>query len=387
MASSIEKSVTHQLNLRFFDLDIDIRSDSVVYLDELARLYHRFRGRGNASPAGPVQPAVEFVVLTKPDNTWGRPVLIQDGQVWPLADARMLAAYSPHIMFNTIAAKVQSHYLIHAGAMAYGNQGLILAADSLHGKTTLVLELARRGFKFLSDEAAALGRADKKLHPFPRSLRVRPGSLKLGGFFEVTSEVPLWQGKYLLDIEQIQPDSLGQAAPIRHVIILQDPAKTETESPDQELAVLVEHLDQAFLADVRQIEGVAEVRLETEYNYPLLKLRSTHCSFVFSQLEALCQAHQVLILDARTGLIEPPDFAGPAHLEAIPTSQAIVELMRRFQGGYNPVILQELGGSSSRLFMELAAIIGQAECYQLFVGPLNEMADLVCNLVGRRGCR
>lgn len=40
----------------------------------------------------------------------------------------------------------------------------------------------------------------------------------------------------------------------------------------------------------------------------------------------------------------------------------------------------EFGGSSTRLFMELSGIMGQADCHQLSVGPLHEMADLVCNL-------
>ena len=52
--------------------------------------------------------------------------------------------------------RVRSHLLIHAGVVSRDGQGIILVADARHGKTTLVLELVRRGFQFLSDEMADL---------------------------------------------------------------------------------------------------------------------------------------------------------------------------------------------------------------------------------------
>lgn len=381
MLSSSKALATHQLKLRFFDLDVTIRSDSGTHLHRFAQLYRRFQVNG-ASP--PVQRPVEFTVLTRPGNPWGQPVLILEGQVQPLPDPRLLAGYVYQGILCAILARVRSHVLIHAGVVASGGQGLLLAADSFHGKTTLVLELVRRGFKFLSDETAALGRADRQVHPFPRTLSVRPGTLKLAGFSEAAAGGTEWLGKLLLNIEQIQPNSLGQAAPLSHVVILQDPAEGEEQpgSPDRELGVLVDRLDEALLAAVRQIEGVTGVRVDVERGYPLLRLRAARRTFVSSQIEALCQAQRVLVLDVITGPAGQPTFATPARLEAIPRSQAVVELLRRFQGGYKSAILDEWGGSSTRLFMELAAIVGQADCHRLFVGPLHEMADLVCSLVG-----
>lgn len=87
---------------------------------------------------------------------------------------------------------------------------------------TLVLELVRRGFKFLSDEMAALGRDDHHVHPFPRSLRIRPGSLELAGFPEAAIGAPMWLGKQILDIEQIHPGAVGASVPLQHIIILQN---------------------------------------------------------------------------------------------------------------------------------------------------------------------
>jgi hypothetical protein len=343
-------------------------------------MYHRFRVNGVPDPA---RPQAEFAVLTQSDNAWGQPVMIMDGEARLLNDLRLLETYTYDGVLNAIVAGVRSHFLIHAGVVARNGQGIILAADSGHGKTTLVLELVRRGFKFLSDEMAALGRADRRVYPFPRSLRVRPGTLEMAGFPEAADGAPEWLGKLLLDIEEIQPASLGEPATIGHVVILRDPAETERpEGREREMGVLVDRLDESLLAAARQIAGVSAVWSDTERSYPTLRFRAAHRMSVLPQIEALCQEQQVLVLDISKRAESQPTFEEHARIEAIPRSQTVVELLRRFQGGHKSALLQEeFGGGSTRLFMELADIVGQAGCHQLFVGPLDEMADLVCDLV------
>jgi hypothetical protein len=103
---------------------------------------------------------------------------------------------------------------------------------------------------------------------------------------------------------------------------------------------------------------------------------------VLSQIEALCREQRILILDVIKRAEGHPSFTVPARVEAIPASQAVTELLRRFQGGHQSALLQaEFGGSATRLFMEVTALVGQASCHQLLVGPLHEMADLVYGLV------
>ncbi|MFQ5610870.1 MAG: hypothetical protein ACE5H9_01910 [Anaerolineae bacterium] len=377
---------THSLKLRFFDLEADIRSDCPAHLDRLAQMYGRFRDCGSSAP---VRSSVEIAIWTKPGNPWGRPALVLDGRAWPLPNS-LPPGYLQAIVFNTVAARLRSHYLIHAGAVSLDGQGIILAGDSGLGKTTLVLELVRRGFKFLSDESAALGRADRRLHPFPRSLGLTPGTLELAGREATMAGAPNGRAKWLLDIEAFQADSLGRAARIGQVIILRNPAAApagEANRPRQTFGLCLDRLDEAFLAAVRQLEGVAGVRPLAGQPFPQLRLQIAAESrySVLSRLETLCRAQRIWLLDAITGPQQPVTFDRPARLETIPPSQAVWELLGRFQGGYNSVILQqELDGSSTRLFMELAAIIGRARCYQLSVGPLPQMADLVCSLFPRQ---
>ncbi|ETX00576.1 MAG: hypothetical protein ETSY2_38765 [Candidatus Entotheonella gemina] len=383
MKSLVTSLSTQQLILRFFDLEAHIQSDSRTCLDLFASMYRRFQAIPERSP---VQPPIEFEVQTRPDAAWGAPRMVLNGCEWSLHDQRLIEdGYVYEILMNAVLAGVRSHFLIHAGVVSYDDQGILLAADSRHGKTTLTAELVRRGCAFLSDDVAALGRADRRVHPFPRSLRLRPGTLDLLGCSELAVGAPFWIGKAILDTEELRPYSLGEAVAISHIIILHDPAVTWEDmvgSSERELGVLVDRVDTGFLTAVRRIDGVTEMHTDIDRGYPLLRLRTARRAAVLAQVEALCQAQQIWVLDIIKRRESHPKFNRPARLETIPTSKAIVELLRRFQGGYSSALLhEELEGSSVHLFRELAALIGQAKCYRLSVGPLHEMADLVCGMV------
>ena len=62
---------------------------------------------------------------------------------------------------------------IHAGVVAHRGRALVFPGDSFAGKTTLVAALAKRGALYFSDEFAVLD-ADGLVHPYPKSLSIRP---------------------------------------------------------------------------------------------------------------------------------------------------------------------------------------------------------------------
>lgn len=371
-----------QVKLRFFDVDAVIRSNSRAYIQLFTQMYKRFKVE---APSAPLLPPIEFTVLTTPEEPWGRPVLILDREVVPLRNPKLLQGHIYERILHAVLSRVRSHFLIHAGVVAYRGQGILLVADSFHGKTTLTLELVRRGFSFLSDEVAALSRLDRQVYPFPRSLRIRSGTLELTGFSAAASGAPSWLGKLVLDIDEIKPGSMGTVTPINHVIILRNPAdslQSPIHCPDQEFGIRVDRVDKSLLSAIRSLKNVISVRVDREYGYPVLLVCATQKTQVLSQIEVLCQERQVEVLQVLKRPVNRPDFTTPAHLEPLAHSQAVMELVQRFLGGHRSALLQdEFRGSSTRLFLELAAIVDPARCHTLSVGPLAQMADLVCNVV------
>jgi hypothetical protein len=120
-----------------------------------------------------------------------------------LDPAEPLPGYVYERILYALVGRVRSHVLVHAGAVAQRDHGIILAANAAHGKTTLVLELVRRWFRFLSDEMAALGRSDGRLHAFPRALRLRPDTLERVGMTAARAGAHAWLGKLLIDIDDL----------------------------------------------------------------------------------------------------------------------------------------------------------------------------------------
>ncbi len=276
----------------------------------------------------------------------------------------------------TLIGRVRSHLLIHAGTVARSGQGFILAADAANGKTTLVLELLRRGFSFLSDEMAALSRADGRLHAFPRSLRLRPDTLA-----RVSRPMPpntrQWLGKLLVDIDDLAPGQLTDSAELAHVIFLSDaasPAPLEAEA----LLIQLERADGPFIEQLRSLPEVNTVEVIRAGEYPLLSIGSQRRMEALTGIEQLCRAADVQLMDVIKRVETPASFAGPAALQPVPRSAAVLELLRRFQGGHHSALLeQDFGGQPTRLFQAVSRLIAGAQCHRLTVGALADMADLV----------
>lgn len=64
---------------------------------------------------------------------------------------------------------------LHAGAMSLGEQAILLCAPSGHGKSTLVGELLRWEWSYLSDEVAPIDPISAKVLPLPLSPAKRVG--------------------------------------------------------------------------------------------------------------------------------------------------------------------------------------------------------------------
>lgn len=72
-----------------------------------------------------------------------------------------------------LAQHARDRVFVHAGAVAYGGQAILLPGRSTAGKSTLVVALLKAGAELCSDEFAVLD-ARGNLYPFPR--RVSLGS-------------------------------------------------------------------------------------------------------------------------------------------------------------------------------------------------------------------
>lgn len=365
--------------LRIFDQTITVKTHSTELHTIFEEMYRRFLYNDDAQ----LLANASSIIVEQ----------LQDEQ-GPTAES--YSVFDVSRLLRTYVTQIRTHLLIHAGVLSYADQGILIVAPSMHGKTTLTLKLLHDGFDFLSDDIAPLGLNDGLVYPFPRAFVIRQGSLKLAGFPPLPPDTPTWLGKQIIDAETLRPKSIGKPVPIRHIFFLHDPTQdliTDNAAPlDGKLTseldpkfcmILLTSLPQELESSIRSIDGLQIVSTEQSEGRVLIGLSVQNRLLALQQIDTLCQAHDVDIIHLDNRMLNRPRFDNPVALSNLSHSDAVIQLLQQFLGGYHSLLFQEeLGNSPIRLSMTIARMIKEAECYQLSVGPLHEMAEIVCQTVG-----
>jgi hypothetical protein len=379
-AARLVSVALHHLRLQFFDVAARVTSDSASFIELLRHMYRRFEVDANAASG---RSCVELVLHTQVPTSNATPVMELNRARFVIEDRRLLEGYVYESLLRAVLTQVRSHYLFHAGVVARDGRAVVLAADSFHGKTTLALELVRRGFAFLSDDVAALGRADGNIYPFARSLRVRPGTLELVGLPEVARLGRPWLDKLLFDIDVLGAGCVGAPARLGAVVVLHanDEATAAPADETWELCFVLDRVSGAAIAAIEQLDGVWSLNVAVDNGYQLLRVWAQRSNQVMAQIERELAQHGLTALDTIKRAYVEPSFAQSARLMPIGHSAAARELLRRFLGGQHSALLHdELSGSATRLLFELVTLLQGVACYRLRVGSLDEMATHICDL-------
>ena len=368
------------LRLRIYDFCVDIATDHGGFHEALTKLHGRC-----LTPVAAEPPDAVFQLWTADAASQGHALLAIDDERYPVHDSPRLPLYAYGQLALLCARRVRSHILIHAGAVSYGGEGIVLIGDSMHGKTTLVLELVRRGFRFLSDDIAALGRNDGWVYPYPRGLSIRAGTLELVGL-SLPSSHGDWWGKAIVDIEDLVADSWGKPAQVCHIVVLSgtDEAAPRSGSCDGgRLSVLVDHMEEAVAAAIAAMEHVTKLERHSIDDFPLLQIWTRQPDFTLRAVEALSAESGILILDYQKRDLQPPSFTAMPRIEPIPLSAGILQLVRHFRAGHRSALFRSEAGDPASLFWELSGIARGTQCHRLQTGRLQPTADLICDLVGQ----
>lgn len=102
----------------------------------------------------------------------------RDGAHTVVVPSSSAVGYLEWLIHAVAIGRLRRCYLmLHAGAVALGGAGFVLCAASGSGKSTLTAALVASGCAYLSDEVAAIDPLTLQMHPYPRNLCVKAGSL------------------------------------------------------------------------------------------------------------------------------------------------------------------------------------------------------------------
>ena len=88
-------------------------------------------------------------------------------------DPWSLAAAVRNAIVQHAEKRQQGMAVLHAGGVSKGDVLVLIGGPAGFGKTTLILELLRRGWTYFSDDLAMIEPASGLVHPFPKPLHVK----------------------------------------------------------------------------------------------------------------------------------------------------------------------------------------------------------------------
>lgn len=348
----------HRQSFHFYDVELRLSGDVGAVLTCLHRSYRSFQVVAAAESVRRLD--VTIFSDAKDDGTFS--IHLDNGVVWRLPPLR--PAELAELLVRYALAQVCSHFLLHAGALSWQEQGILLAGDSGAGKTTLTLALQQQGFAFLSDETGAVEREGGRLHPFPR-LPQRRGGVEAAG---VQASSPEWM------------PPVGEAVALRHLFLLDHSMVGIAQ--ERRVVVLCDRLNPALLPILESVAGLRGARATTCRGLPAFTYSSSFATLPFSPIERLCLAHGSTVLD----VVESSafaDFTRPPRLQHLPRSQTALALLGHLQNGYRSRLFRTAhAGDPISFLAELVGLLRGVACYRLQPGGLQETVDLICAAVG-----
>ena len=131
----------------------------------------------------------------------------------------VLNHFSWHV--NSTAMQVATDRLvIHSGVVVSpSGDGILLPGPSGSGKTSLVAELVRTGFGYLSDEAAGIDAESLKVLPYPKALSIKQGMFeRFSRFADHSRAWPMSGRMWLIDPDTLREGSV--AAPCSTAFVI-----------------------------------------------------------------------------------------------------------------------------------------------------------------------
>jgi HprK-related kinase A len=168
----------HRVNIAIGPVSFRVGSAWKGPVDALAGLY--------ADYPAPAEEVCDFTVRLEPEKPWRRwlrpSVAIHGDYMLPDAVPLSLAhgLLAAEMGMNLQMALGQKRFLLlHAATVEKQGRVVVLTGESGAGKSTLAALLGERGWRLMGDEFALLDCESRLLHPFPRAVSLKNGSIEV----------------------------------------------------------------------------------------------------------------------------------------------------------------------------------------------------------------
>ena len=202
-------------------VDISLRSGCPSFLDEYLSLYQSYQRHSSGSSA------IDVEIQTLRKYPWSRGPFRLCGSGVPDFDVSCRHEVLPHLewFINWQIIQNRGEFVqLHASALEWEGQALILPGPPGSGKSTLTAGLLAQGWSYFCDEFALIDPATRLIHAYPRALCIKEASFpvvdRLGlPLCRKTPYQKATKGRVaFLNPLDVRPDVVGKPSPVRWVV-------------------------------------------------------------------------------------------------------------------------------------------------------------------------
>ena len=157
-----------EFGLEAFDSFIHVECSDAEIICELARYIFPPLGRAKSKRCSP------DILLRVDSCAQGFGVFIDDQASVMVTDRHDAVLAAVKALDDAVVHRMKTFRAVHAGAVMIDGRALLLPGSSHAGKSSLVVELLRRGASCFSDEYAFIDN-EGNVHSYPRPLLIRNG--------------------------------------------------------------------------------------------------------------------------------------------------------------------------------------------------------------------
>ena len=373
----IQKKALFKCCFNFFNLGLELCSEREDGIAVFKDVYKNF-----ICPSLP-ETYLTFYIMANSRFYDGPCLIHHSGFVFFLPKDSGMSGLAEQIIFTRLIALIDNYLLIHAAVVSKKGNGYIIIAPSGFGKTTLVLELLSRGYKFLSDEFCLIRSSDFYIDAFPRKLGVKANS-PFNNLINKEKAIYLeFEGKYFVEWTDIASEGYCSKCKPKNLILLVDNIKERTEKRGSDCFFDLMLLNQnQSLLDMLSNYPDVEIAHETlTQGYITYRFRSRDIKPLMTFYQDIWRRYENDILGVAAIEDKKPDFTKPPEIKKMVKSEAMFEMLTHvINRAPDTKYLKNFDGKVSALLSTVGYFIKDINCYVMQPGRLSEMGDLIDKL-------
>jgi len=371
------KECPHTCTFRFWGRYVRLHADDQDIVHTLTFVYKHFV----VPPTERSDTDIECCILRSYAGYQG-PALFVGEFFYPLPDTEHFLEHAELIVFRHLFDLLDDYLVLHAGVVARQGRAVVFYGQSGFGKTTLTLELVRRGYGFMSDEFCPVRLSDFMVEPFERLVSIRSSSPLCRSIDSKRASLTRFRGKDFFDCSAADPAHAAQSCPVGACIEICGTVDAIVCPPGGVvLDIYMCTEESSFTEALRRLPGVTLSGPVMKGRYPVFRVTAADRTVFVSQFNGIWKQYNHAIFGVFPYKGEVSTFDCTPVLQQVNMFDAVTSvqanIVNRSPAGR---LLSSLGGINAPLTMLLGRLLSNTPCYRLHPGHLDMMSDMIENI-------